>query len=135
VIDTATGPLVLAAHSGGGFDITEVGDHPEVAHMVFMNVFMPGSGVDTSEAMGRVLDRTDNDEDLNYFRPDWARETLFEDLPTEQMEAAVAGMVPTERWVGVPIPQTRPGVIDRPPTWSSMPTSRCPAMFSWARLR
>jgi hypothetical protein len=43
LIDAATGPVVLVAHSGGGFDITEVGDHPKVAHMVFMNAFMPGS--------------------------------------------------------------------------------------------
>jgi pimeloyl-ACP methyl ester carboxylesterase len=115
VIDAATGAVVLAAHSGGGFDITEVGDHPKVAHMVFMSAFMPGSGVDISEAMSRVRDATDNDGDLNYYRPDRAREVFFEDLPPERIETAVAAMVPTERMVSVPDP------VD--PSWRHRPTT------------
>jgi pimeloyl-ACP methyl ester carboxylesterase len=116
VIDTAPGPVVLVAHSGGGFDITEVGDHPKVAHMVFMNAFMPGSGVDISEAMRRVRDATDSDEALNYFRPDRAREVFFEDLPPTQIDAAIAAMVPTERMAAVPDP-TDPSWRHRPTTY------------------
>lgn len=115
VIDAATGQVVLVAHSGGGFDITEVGDHPKVAHMVFMNAFMPGAGVDISEAMSRVRDATDNDGDLNYYRPERAREVFFEDLPPEKIETAVAAMVPTERMVNFPDP------VD--PSWRHRPTT------------
>jgi hypothetical protein len=54
--------------------------------------------------MGRVREATRNDGDLNYYRQDRARQVFFEDLPPEQVEAAIAEMVPTERMVGVPGP-------------------------------
>jgi pimeloyl-ACP methyl ester carboxylesterase len=115
LIDATTGPVVLAAHSGGGYDITEVGDHPKVAHMVFMNAFMPGSGVDISEAMLRVRDASHYEGDLNYYRAERAREVFFEDLPDAQIESAIAGMVPTERMASFPDP------VD--PSWRHRPTT------------
>lgn len=115
LIDAATGPVVLVAHSGGGFDITEVGDHPKVAHMVFMSAFMPGSGVDISEAMSRVRDASDFEADLNYYRPERAREVFFEDLPRDQIESAIAAMVPTERMASFLDPED--------PSWRHRPTT------------
>jgi pimeloyl-ACP methyl ester carboxylesterase len=72
--------------------------------------------VNISEAMSRVRDASDFEGDLNYYRPDRAREVFFEDLPGEQIEVAIAGMVPTERMASFPDPED-PSWRHRPPTY------------------
>jgi len=47
-IDTQDGPVVLVGHSYGGAVITEAGNHPEVARLVYVAAFGP----DTGESVG-----------------------------------------------------------------------------------
>ncbi|MEL7893701.1 alpha/beta hydrolase [Vreelandella neptunia] len=43
-IDNQPGDVVLVGHSWGGMVITEAGDHPKVANLVYVSAFAPDSG-------------------------------------------------------------------------------------------
>lgn len=43
-LDTLDGPAVLAGHSWGGAVITEAGNHPKVAALVYIAAFQPDNG-------------------------------------------------------------------------------------------
>ncbi|MGC4037961.1 MAG: alpha/beta hydrolase [Chitinophagaceae bacterium] len=44
VLDNQDGPAILAGHSWGGAVITEAGNHPNVAALVYIAAFQPGEG-------------------------------------------------------------------------------------------
>jgi pimeloyl-ACP methyl ester carboxylesterase len=44
VIDRLSGPVVLVGHSYGGAVITEAGNHPKVAALVYIAAFAPDTG-------------------------------------------------------------------------------------------
>jgi pimeloyl-ACP methyl ester carboxylesterase len=44
VLDKQDGPTILAGHSWGGAVITEAGNHPNVAALVYIAAFQPGDG-------------------------------------------------------------------------------------------
>ncbi|WP_325561790.1 alpha/beta fold hydrolase [Pedobacter sp.] len=41
VLDKQDGPVILAGHSWGGAVITEAGNHPKVAALVYIAAFQP----------------------------------------------------------------------------------------------
>jgi pimeloyl-ACP methyl ester carboxylesterase len=55
IIATQDGPVILVGHSWGGAVITEAGDDPKVAGLVYVAAFVPDAGmsaVDTSKPFG-----------------------------------------------------------------------------------
>jgi pimeloyl-ACP methyl ester carboxylesterase len=52
LLDECVGPVVLAGHSFGGMVLTEVGDHPEVRHLVYVDAPM----LDVGEAVFPMLE-------------------------------------------------------------------------------
>lgn len=44
VLDKQDGPAILVGHSWGGVVITEAGNHPKVAALVYVAAFQPGNG-------------------------------------------------------------------------------------------
>jgi pimeloyl-ACP methyl ester carboxylesterase len=44
VLDNQDGPTVLVGHSWGGVVITEAGNHPKVASLVYVAAFQPDNG-------------------------------------------------------------------------------------------
>ena len=44
VLDKQDGPVILAGHSWGGAVITQAGNHPKVAALVYIAAFQPGNG-------------------------------------------------------------------------------------------
>lgn len=44
ILDKQDGPVILAGHSWGGAVITEAGNHPKVAALVYVAAFQPGDG-------------------------------------------------------------------------------------------
>jgi pimeloyl-ACP methyl ester carboxylesterase len=44
VLDKQDGPVILVGHSWGGAVITEAGNHPKVAALVYVAAFQPGDG-------------------------------------------------------------------------------------------
>src|SRR6516165_11464433 len=51
VLDGLGGPAVLVGHSYGGAVITEAGNHPDVAALVYVAAFAP----DTGESVGSLI--------------------------------------------------------------------------------
>ncbi|WP_460775735.1 alpha/beta fold hydrolase [Microbacterium sp. GXF7504] len=49
VLDQQDGPTILVGHSWGGTVITEAGNHPAVAGLVYVSALAPDSGQNTSE--------------------------------------------------------------------------------------
>src|SRR5262245_49838175 len=48
VIDAQNGPVILVGHSYGGVVITEAGNHPNVAALVYVAAFAPDAGESVS---------------------------------------------------------------------------------------
>jgi pimeloyl-ACP methyl ester carboxylesterase len=48
VIDAQSGPVILVGHSYGGVVITEAGNHPKVAALVYVAAFAPDTGESVS---------------------------------------------------------------------------------------
>ena len=53
ILDRQDGPAVLVAHSYGGAIITEAGNHPNVATLVYVAAFAPDAG----EVLGGLLEK------------------------------------------------------------------------------
>lgn len=51
VIDAAQGDVILVGHSYGGVVITEAGNHPKVAGLVYITAFAPDAG----ESVGKLI--------------------------------------------------------------------------------
>lgn len=51
MIDAADGPVILVGHSYGGAVITEAGNHPKVAALVYVTAFAPDAG----ESVGSLI--------------------------------------------------------------------------------
>ena len=51
VIDAAEGGVILVGHSYGGVVITEAGNHPKVAGLVYITAFAPDAG----ESVGKLI--------------------------------------------------------------------------------
>ena len=97
VVDAASQPVVLVGHSYGGMVITELADHPAVAHSVYVSAFWPQRG----QALTDFLDvlphwmtaRGDGTvavtDDLEV-----ARLALCADVPRERAEQDLRRLVP-----------------------------------------
>ena len=55
ILDGAAEPVVLVGHSYGGMVITEVADHPAVAHSVYLSAFWPQRGQSGGDLLGGVM--------------------------------------------------------------------------------
>ncbi|GEL17768.1 alpha/beta fold hydrolase [Pseudonocardia asaccharolytica] len=52
LLDTAGEPVVLVGHSYGGMVLTEVSDHPAIAHTVYVSAFWPARGQSLADLFG-----------------------------------------------------------------------------------
>ena len=64
VLDGLGGPAVLVGHSYGGAVITEAGNHPDVAALVYIAAFAPDSG----ESVGSYLTTSSANGDISTSR-------------------------------------------------------------------
>jgi pimeloyl-ACP methyl ester carboxylesterase len=51
-VEAVGGPVVLVGHSYGGMVVTELGDHPGVAHGVYLAAFWPKQGQSVVDLLG-----------------------------------------------------------------------------------
>ena len=51
-VESAGDPVVLVGHSYGGMILTELADHPSVAHAVYLSAFWPARGQSVMDLLG-----------------------------------------------------------------------------------
>lgn len=90
VIDAQSGPVILVGHSWGGTVITELGDHPKVAALVYVAAFAPDVGESTGDLgkggpppPGSASIRPDAAGFL-YLTPEGVAKDFAQDLPAAQ---------------------------------------------------
>ena len=102
-VDAAGGPVVLCGHSYGGAVITEAGDHPSVAHLVYVCAFALDEGESTAAAAtGEELPSTDlgdafrfsEDGVMVHLDPEGARTAFYLDCDRAEADAAIARLRP-----------------------------------------
>jgi pimeloyl-ACP methyl ester carboxylesterase len=95
------GPVVLAGHSYGGAVITEAGNDPKVAGLVYVAAFAPGEG----ESVGSVgkdyppaplgAELRPDAEGFLSISPKGFAESFAQDLPAKEMKVLWAAQGPT----------------------------------------
>jgi pimeloyl-ACP methyl ester carboxylesterase len=70
-LDEASGPVVLCGHSYGGMVITELADHPAIAHSVYVAALWPPRGMSVLDLFEQqvpdwVTDREDGSYDVTH---------------------------------------------------------------------
>lgn len=97
VIDAVGQPVVLVGHSYGGMVITELGDHPAVAHTVYVAAFWPQQGQASTHFMSKLPDWIVAGDDGTLAVTDdldVARRALCADVPRERAERDLRRLVP-----------------------------------------
>lgn len=87
-VEAADGPVVLCGHSSGGMPVTELGDHPGVAHSVYLTAFFPSAGATMISMLGGglpdwITDRGDGGLEVTK-DPVHIREVMCGDLDEER---------------------------------------------------
>lgn len=100
VLDRQTGPVLLVGHSYGGAIITEAGNHPKVAGLVYIAAFMP----DANETLLQLLQSGPPAPNSGILPPDehgfiWYDINKFHsgfcaDLPKDQADFLAASQIP-----------------------------------------
>src|SRR6516162_8147522 len=119
MIRQVDGPVVLVGHSYGGAVITEAGDLPNVAGLVYVAAFAPDAGETVGQLSGEraaaALENVVPDSDgYVWIKQDKFHESFCQDLPAE--EALV--MAVTQK---APVGSTFGDTISEP-AWKKKPT-------------
>jgi pimeloyl-ACP methyl ester carboxylesterase len=98
-VDRVGGPVVLVGHSGGGMSITELADHPAVAHSVYLAAFWPQRGQSAMDLFGAGPPPTwmsPHDDGTLRTTDDLAllRQTLCADIDEQPAYANLRRLVP-----------------------------------------
>ena len=120
VLDRQTGPVLLVGHSYGGAIITEAGNHPSVAGLVYIAAFVP----DANETLLQLLQSGPPAPNSGILPPDAAGFIWYDvkkyhsgfcaDLPAEQADFLAASQIPVSATVF--------GSVFTNPAWKSRPT-------------
>lgn len=94
--DLQDGPSLLVGHSWGGVVITEAGDDPKVAALVYLTAYSPEVGQSANDASGpygwtegQKQIRVDS-EKFAYLAPEGMLENIAEGLPMPERRLALA---------------------------------------------
>jgi pimeloyl-ACP methyl ester carboxylesterase len=118
VLDRQEGPVVLVGHSYGGAIITEAGNSPKVAVLVYVAAFAPDAG----EALGALLQKTPpastgiapTDDGFLFLDPGVYATDFAGDLPKAEAEFMALSQMPVAgKAFGTPI---------NAPAWREKPT-------------
>ena len=100
VLDRQRAPVILVGHDYGGTVITEAGQHPNVAGLLYIAAFAPDTGECTDEAQRRrslppYMGRPDIDAaGFALLPPDVFREHFAHDLPAVESRVLAATQMP-----------------------------------------
>jgi len=103
VLDEQDGPCLLVAHSYGGSVITEAGDDPRVAGLVYVAAHAPDIGEDEA-ALGKTMPSVTQTQPgaivrtadgYTYLKPDRFPSDFAADLPAAQAKFEARAQIPT----------------------------------------
>lgn len=97
VLARQEGPVLLVGHSYGGAVITEAGNAPNVAGLVYVTAFMPDAGesVQTLLGNGEGPPVKPSADGFLFFDPQIFPHAFAQDLPAEKGAFLAASQVPT----------------------------------------
>lgn len=117
VLERQTGPTLLVGHSYGGAVITEAGDAPNVAGLVYVSAFVP----DVGESIAKLTEGGANPpvkpsaDGFLFFDPQIFPQAFAQDLPPAQGAFLAASQIPPAGIAfGTPISRA---------AWKTKPTS------------
>lgn len=110
LIDAQDGPVLLVGHSYGGVVITEAGNNPKVAGLVYVAAFAPDAG-ESGLSLGKPYGATPGVGELRpiadgflVLTPKGVLEDFAPDLPLAERKVMIATQAPTQQAVlGTPI--------------------------------
>lgn len=91
-LDRQDGPAILVGHSWGGVVITEAGNHPKVAALVYVAAFQPDKGesglqwIQTAKPAAENGIQAPDDKGIVYFEKSKYHAGFAADIPKEQAE-------------------------------------------------
>jgi pimeloyl-ACP methyl ester carboxylesterase len=96
VLARQDGPTVLVGHSYGGVVITEAGDAPNVAGLVYVAAFVPDAGESVAKLIegGEQAPLQPSADGFLFFNPAIFPQVFAHDLPTAQGAFLAAAQVP-----------------------------------------
>jgi len=96
IIDLQDGPVILVGHSWGGAVVTQAGDHPKVAALVYIAAYAPEAGQSANDASS-PYGWTEGQKQIRLDSNKWAMlthegmlEDVTEGLPMAERELAFA---------------------------------------------
>lgn len=102
IVDAQDGPVLLVGHSYGGAIITEAGNDPKVAGLVYVAAFAPDKG-ESAASMGKPYGTTPGVTELRpiedgflVLTPKGVLEDFAPDLTTEEKMTMVSTQAPTQ---------------------------------------
>jgi pimeloyl-ACP methyl ester carboxylesterase len=102
IIDAQDGPVLLVGHSYGGAVITEAGNDPKVAGLVYVAAFAPDKG-ESAGSLGKPYGATPGVTELRpigdgflVLTPKGVTEDFAPDLPIAEREILLATQTPTQ---------------------------------------
>ena len=110
IIDAQDGPVLLAGHSYGGAIITEAGNNPKVAGLVYVAAFAPDAG-ESAGSQGKPYGPTPGVTELRpiedgflVLKPKGVLEDFAPDVPLAERTTMIATQAPTQgAALGAPI--------------------------------
>ena len=103
VIDDQSGPVILVGHSWGGMVITQAGDDPKVAALVYVAAFAPDEGQAIADLVkdlppppGAASVRTDS-SGFVWLTPEGVAKDFAPDLPAAETQVMAATQGPTPK--------------------------------------
>jgi pimeloyl-ACP methyl ester carboxylesterase len=96
-LEQMEGPVIVVAHSYGGFPATQTVTLPGLAHLVYLAAYMPAEGESVGGVHGHAIGK---DEELRGIAPvvfEDPRSALYGDLPGHRAEHAMSQLVEQSR--------------------------------------
>ncbi len=94
VLARQTGPTVLVGHSYGGAVITEAGNDPKVAGLVYVAAFAPDAGESVQSLLKELPPVESSEDGFLFFDPRQFHQRFAADLDAGEAEFLAAAQVP-----------------------------------------
>ncbi|MFB7652485.1 MULTISPECIES: alpha/beta hydrolase [unclassified Streptomyces] len=96
-LEQTEGPVIVVAHSYGGFPATQTAARPSLAHLVYLAAYMPAEGDSVGSIHGHPAGRGHELDGIAPVSFEDPREALYGDLPGHCAEYAMSQLIGQSR--------------------------------------